>query len=93
MRQPFPLRQGDVCRCYWEVDPIKFLKAHAALISNLSVVLIVLAAIYVKSTDDASAVMFRIEDAYVILGAFLALAMLRVIKKRQEKKKNRSRER
>lgn len=86
MRQPFPLRSIDLYR-YWEASPIKFLKAHAALISNVSVVLIVLAAIYVKSTDDTSAVMFQSGDAYIIAGAFLALIVLRVIGKRQENKK------
>lgn len=53
----------------------------------MSVVLIVLAAIYVKSTDDTSAVMFQSGDAYIIAGAFLALIVLRVIGKRQENKK------
>ena len=76
----FSFKAGDACRCR-EVDPIKFLKAHAALISNASVVLLVLAAIYVKSTDETSAVMFRSGDAYIILGAFLALAVLRIIGK------------
>jgi len=67
-------------------DRIKFIKEHAASLSNAAVVLIVLAAIYVKSTDDGSAVMFHEGDAYIIIGAFLALFVLRIIASRQQKK-------
>ena len=67
------------------MDGIEFIKAHAALISNVAVVLLVLAAIYVKATDEGAEVMFRQGDAYIIVGAFLALAVLRMVAKRQRK--------
>ena len=55
--------------------------------SNIAVVLVVLAAIYVKATDEGSAVMFKEGDAYIIVGAFLALAVLRIVAKRQKQNK------
>ena len=69
------------------VDLINFIKEHAALISNIAVVLVVLAAIYVKATDEGSAVLFKKGDAYIIIGAFLALAVLRIVAKRQKQNK------
>lgn len=66
---------------------INFIKEHAALISNIAVVLVVLAAIYVKATDEGSAVLFKKGDAYIIIGAFLALAVLRIVAKRQKQNK------
>ena len=48
-------------------------------------VLLVLAAIYVKITDEGADVMFKAGDAYIIVGAFLALLVLRMVAKRQKK--------
>ena len=67
------------------VDLIRFIKEHAAFISNAAVVLLVLAAIYVKITDEGADVMFKAGDAYIIVGAFLALLVLRMVAKRQKK--------
>lgn len=65
---------------------IKFFKGNAGFISNVAVALIVLVAIFVKIRDEGAAVMFRAEDAYVIVGAFLALLVLRIAAQHQRKK-------
>ncbi len=47
------------------------------MISNVLVVLLVLLAIYSKTQDEEAAPLFRMEDAYLIVGAFLGFVVLR----------------
>ena len=65
------------------------MKKHGSLISNVLVVLLVLLAIYVKVNDAEAAPLFRMEDAYLLVGALLGMVVLRfIVGKKQDGKKS-----
>lgn len=69
---------------------IDFLKKHSKMVSNVAVLLLVLGAIYVKSSDPNAQPVFHMQDAYMLAGAVLAFIVLNMIAKyhraKQEKK-------
>ncbi len=68
-----------------EEIPIQFIKKHGSLISNLLVVLLVLLAIYAKIHNGEMDTLFKMEDAYIVVGAFLGMVVLRfMVGKRSE---------
>ena len=55
-------------------------------ISNVVVVLVVLAAIYVKMNDAGAVAIFRGSDIYILVGAVLALVVLKIFYSHRNKK-------
>jgi len=49
----------------------------------MAVVLIVLAAVYVKWNGEGSEALFRSSDIYILAGALLALVVLRMLRRRR----------
>ena len=73
----------------WGVRAIEFFKKHGSVISNVLVVILVLGAIYVKTQEEGARALFKFEDIYIIVGALLALVLLRFWGKRHEKQPDR----
>lgn len=51
---------------------------------NALVILVVLAAIYVKWTGEGAETIFRQSDIYILAGALLALVVLRIFRKNRQ---------
>lgn len=49
----------------------------------MTVVVIVLAAVYVKWNGEGSEALFRSSDIYILAGALLALVVLRMLRRRR----------
>lgn len=71
-------------------DIIDFLKKHSKMISNVAVVLLVLGAVYVKTSDPNAEPIFHMNDAYMLAGAVLAFILLNMIAKRQREKQEKN---
>ncbi len=56
------------------------------MLSNILVVVLVLGAIYVKSTSEGADALFRADDLYILAGALLALVLLRIYTRRHRGK-------
>ena len=68
------------------VIAISFLKTHARIISNVLILLLVLAAIYIKVAEEGTNALFRQEDLYIAIGALLAFLLLRMLSRRNTKR-------
>lgn len=66
-----------------EVRFISFLKSHGKAVSNALVVLLVLLAVYEKTQSGGLDSLFQFTDLYIVVGAVLALVLLRVIGRRK----------
>jgi hypothetical protein len=67
------------------VDEIDILKKHGKVISNVLVVLLVLGAIYAKVQDNGVDSLFRSTDLYILLGALVGLAAIRLYSRKRNK--------
>ena len=67
------------------VDEIDILKKHGKVISNVLVVLLVLGAIYAKVQDNGVGSLFRSTDLYILLGALVGLAAIRLYSRKRNK--------
>ena len=67
------------------VDEIDILKKHGKVISNVLVVLLVLGAIYTKVQDNGVDSLFRSTDLYILLGALVGLAAIRLYSRKRNK--------
>ena len=67
------------------VDKIDILKKHGKAISNVLVVLLVLGAVYTKAQDSGVDSLFRSTDLYILLGAMVGLAVIRVYNRKRGK--------
>lgn len=67
------------------VDDIDILKKHGKAISNVLVVLLVLGAVYVKAQESGVDSLFRSTDLYLLLGAMVGLAVIRVYSRNHRK--------
>ena len=61
----------------------EFLRRNGKIINNVGVVAAVLIAIYIKVNDENAAVLFGINDLFIIGGAFLAFGLLFMLKKKK----------
>ena len=59
----------------------EFFRRNGRMINNIGVVVVVLLAIYVKMNDENAAVLFSVNDVFIIAGAFLAFGFLFMLKK------------
>ena len=57
-------------------------------IVNAFVILVVLAAIYVKWTGEGAQTIFRQSDIYILAGALLALVVLRIFRRNRQNDAN-----
>jgi hypothetical protein len=57
-------------------------------IVNAFVILVVLAAIYVKWTGEGAQTIFRQSDIYILAGALLALVVLRIFRRNRQNDEN-----
>ena len=67
------------------MDEIDILKKHGKVISNVLVVLLVLGAIYAKVQDNGVDSLFRSTDLYILLGALVGLAAIRLYSRKRNK--------
>lgn len=63
-----------------------FGKRHVRAILNVLVVLLVLAAFYVKLETEGTESLLRAKDGYILVGAVIVLFVLHRLIKRQQKK-------
>ena len=68
-----------------KVAEIDMFKKHGKAISNVLVVLLVLGAIAAKAQDSGVDSLFRSTDLYILLGAMVGLAVIRVCSRKHDK--------
>ena len=61
-----------------------FLKAHARVISNILVVILVAMALYVKVSENGTDDLIHEKDIYIFAGAVLAFLFLRMFNKHKK---------
>ena len=67
-----------------EVRKISFFKRHGKKVTNVLVVLLVLLAIYDKTQTGGIDTIIKATDLYILLGAILALILLRLISRQKK---------
>ena len=63
---------------------MNFLKAHARVISNILVVILVAMALYVKVSENGTDDLIHEKDIYIFAGAVLAFLLLRMFNKHKK---------
>ena len=64
---------------------MNFLKAHARVISNVLVVILVAMAIYVKVSENGTDDLVHEKDIYIFAGAVLAFLLIRMFQRYKQR--------
>ena len=62
---------------------MKFLKAHARLISNILVIILVAMAVYVKVSENGTDDLVHEKDIYIFAGAIIVFLFIRNAQKKR----------
>jgi len=66
------------------VEKIDFLKNNGKLITNILVVILVVAAVYTKLQENGMDSLFKLTDLYILAGGLLGLLVIRFLSKRKK---------